>query len=112
MARKRESSQEALVAFEMLCDRLSVVSEVSRARWFGLPAARVSGTMFAALHGESLVVKLGADEVDRHITAGEGERFDPAGNGRAMRDWLETSLPPQDWPRLGGAALAFACLQP
>jgi hypothetical protein len=104
---RRDSSPEALEAFGLVCDELKARAEVSEGRWFGVPAATVSGRVFAALYEDALVVKLGAEEVDRHVAAAQGERFDPSGKGRAMKEWLLAASGPAAWPELTELAVAF-----
>src|ERR1700712_1571099 len=107
MPEKREHSQEILTAFDELCDDLSALPEFKRETWFGTPAARVWGEMCLALWGDALVAKLGAAEVERRSAAGEGERFDPSGRGKSMKDWLESTAPTAEWSALAEAAVAF-----
>jgi hypothetical protein len=108
MARRAdEQPAEALAAFAAVIDELAVSSGVQRAVWFGVPAAKVEGKIFLALWRGALVARIGADEVDARVLAGDGVRFDPSGKGRAMKDWLEADAEPDDWPELGAAALAF-----
>jgi hypothetical protein len=76
--------------------------------WFGAPAAKVEGKIFLALWRGALVARLGAEEVDARVLAGDGVRFDPSGKGRAMKDWLECTTEPAEWTDVGAGALAFS----
>ena len=71
------------------------------------PAVKVGGRIFLALRRGTLIARLGAEEVDARVLAGDGVRFDPSGKGRAMKDWLESSAEHAEWVELGLAALAF-----
>jgi hypothetical protein len=107
MAARTPESAETLAAFATVLDEVAVAGDVERAVWFGTPAAKVGGRIFVALWRGALVARLGADEVDLRVLAGDGVRFDPSGKGRAMRDWLESDAEPAEWPELALAALAF-----
>jgi hypothetical protein len=105
---RRDQGPETLAAFDTVIDELAVHAGIERALWFGAHAAKVEGKIFLAIFGGTLVARVGAEEVDDRVLSGHGERFDPSGKGRAMRDWLQTSLEPADWPELAQAALAFS----
>jgi hypothetical protein len=104
---RRDEAPETLAAFEAVLDELAVHAGVERAVWFGAPAAKVDGKIFLAVFGGTLVARVGAEECDDRVLSAHGERFDPSGKGRAMKDWLSTSLEPADWPELAQSALAF-----
>lgn len=74
-------------------------------RRFGSAALKVSGSIFAMLAGDALVVKLPAGRVAELVAAGEGGPFD-AGNRTPMREWL-TVAPDADWSSLAREALAY-----
>jgi hypothetical protein len=105
---RRDQSPEALAAFEALLDELAIHAGVRRALWFGAPSAKVEGKIFLAIFDGTLVARIGAEEVDDRVRSGHGQRFDPSGKGRGMKDWLQTSLEPPEWPDLAHAALAFS----
>ncbi|HMJ35818.1 MAG TPA: hypothetical protein VK501_18080 [Baekduia sp.] len=105
---RREQAPETLAAFGVVLDELAVHAGVERAVWFGAPAAKVEGKIFLAVFDGTLVARVGAEECDDRVLSGHGERFDPSGKGRSMKDWLQTSLEPADWPELAQAALAFS----
>jgi hypothetical protein len=75
---------------------------------FGSTALKTRGRIFAMLARDRLVVKLPARRVEELVAAREGERFDPRGDGRTMKEWL--SLDPssgRDWQQLAEEALEF-----
>lgn len=111
MARRDEESAEAIAAFAVLFDELSVAGDVERTVLFGSRAIRVQGKIFVTLRHGALIARLGADEVDERVLAGDGVRFDPSGKGRAMKDWLESNAEHDEWVELGLAALAFTAGQ-
>lgn len=96
-----------VAAFADVLDEIAVAGDVERCRWFGTPAAKVEGRIFVALWRGRLVARIGAEEVDARVAAGGGERFDPSGKGRAMKDWLEADAEPGEWPELALSAIAF-----
>jgi hypothetical protein len=107
MSPRQRPPAEALDAFAAVLDELAVNADVGRAVWFGIPAAKVDGRIFLGLWGGALVARLGAEEVDARVLAGDGVRFDPSGKGRAMKDWLESNGEYAEWSELAFSALAF-----
>ena len=56
---------------------------------FGANALKINKKIFAMLASDDrFVVKLPRARVDALVAGGQGERFDPRHNGRAMREWL------------------------
>jgi hypothetical protein len=100
-------SPESLAAFADVLDEIAVAGEVERCQWFGTPAAKIEGKIFMALWRGRLVARIGADEVDARVVARGGERFDPSGKGKAMKDWLEADAEPSEWTELALSAIAF-----
>jgi hypothetical protein len=76
--RREHAPPEAARAFSDVLDEVAVSGEVTRTRWFGMPAAKVQGHIFLALWEGALVARLGAEEVDLRVLAGGGVRFDPS----------------------------------
>jgi hypothetical protein len=107
MAPRDPEPAEALAAFEATLDEVAVAGDVQRAVWFGAPAAKVAGRIFIALRRGALIARLGAEEVDHRVAAGDGVRFDPSGRGRPMKDWLESNAEHAEWTELALGALAF-----
>jgi hypothetical protein len=111
MARRDEEPAEAVAAFAVVLDELAVAGDVEQALWFGAPAVKVGGRIFLALRRGTLIARLGAEEVDARVLAGDGVRFDPSGKGKPMKDWLESNAEHGEWVELGLAALAFTAGQ-
>jgi hypothetical protein len=107
MARRDEEPAEALAAWSSVLDELAVAGDVEQALWFGAPAVKVNNKIFFALRRGAVIARLGAEEVDARVLAGDGVRFDPSGKGRPMKDWLESNAEHGEWVELGLAALAF-----
>lgn len=106
MARTPEAP-ETLAAFEAVLDEVSLAGEIERSVWFGTPAAKVDGKVFICLWRGAFVARLGKEEVDHRVIAGDGVRFDPSGKGMAMKDWLESNAEPAEWAELALCAIAF-----
>jgi hypothetical protein len=84
------------------------VTPPSEGRTFGSSGLKVYGKIVAMLVRGSLVVKLPRARVDALVAAGEGERFDPRREGRAMKEWLVlAATSTQDWLALAREALEF-----
>ena len=76
-------------------------------RGFGSDALRVSGSIFAMLSRDRLVVKLPRARVAELISSGAGEPFD-AGKGRPMKEWVAlTDADDATWLAVAEEALAF-----
>jgi hypothetical protein len=97
---------EALTAFSEVLDEIAIAGRVERTLWFGIPAARVEGRIFLALWRGALVARLGAEDVDECVLAGQGTRFDPLNNG-PFADWLESNADYHEWADLALSALVF-----
>ena len=107
MSPRAPEPAEALAAFAAVLDEVAVAGAVQRAVWFGAPAAKVDGKIFVALWHGALIARIGAEEVDHRVIAGDGVRFDPSGKGKAMKDWLESNAEHAEWTELALAAIAF-----
>ena len=94
--------------FEQLAARFVGDPDVSTGTGFGsAPGLRVRGKIFAMLVHDRLVVKLPGQRVDRLVSSGLGERFDP-GHGRIMKEWVTVSArSTADWIELANDAMAF-----
>lgn len=102
---------DALV--EAFADRPDVTTpdEPGR-RGFGSTALKVSGSIFAMLTDDHLVVKLPRTRVSALIQAGVGQPFS-AGKRTAMKEWLVvTDVDGRTWRRLAEEAFAFVQAAP
>jgi hypothetical protein len=107
MSPREPEPAEALAAFAVVLDEVAVAGDVERAVWFGAPAAKIEGKIFLALWRGALIARIGAEEVDHRVIAGDGVRFDPSGKGKAMKDWLESNAEHAEWTELALSAIAF-----
>ncbi len=84
----KKSSEELVQAFH---EALPEDSRVERRKMFGYPAAFVRGNMFAGLHEERVVVRLGEKEREKLRAIDGAEIFEPM-KGRPMTAY--TVVPP------------------
>jgi hypothetical protein len=77
---------------------------------FGSGALKVNGKIFAMMSSEGkFVVKLPKDRVDKLVSSGKGERFDP-GHGRIMKEWVVVGTRQANWIELAKEARQFVKL--
>ncbi|HEX5417790.1 MAG TPA: hypothetical protein VFZ25_19195 [Chloroflexota bacterium] len=76
---------------------------------FGSSGLKVHNKVFAMLSSkQEFVVKLPRQRVDALVAAGQGERFDPRGDGRLMKEWLCVGpATDEEWLALAREALEF-----
>ncbi len=80
----------------------------TQSKGFGSSSLQVEKRIFAMLVRGSLVVKLPKQRVDALVAAGKGERFDPRGDGRQMKEWLVLGPSAEDdWLSLAAEARRF-----
>jgi hypothetical protein len=68
---------------------------------------KVNGKIFAMLHKGKMVAKLPKARVDELVSQGAGQRFDPRGDGRVMKEWLVVGVAKEDWIALAREAHDF-----
>ncbi|MCC3156748.1 hypothetical protein LJ737_05830 [Hymenobacter sp. 15J16-1T3B] len=75
---------------------------------FGKPCYKINGKAFVCFFQEAMVFKLTA-EAHREALALDGSLlFDPAGKGRAMKEWVQVPAEYQArWPALAAAAQQY-----
>lgn len=74
---------------------------------FGANALKVSGSIFAMLVGDRLVLKLPRTRVEELLEAGAGTPFEASG-GRPMKEWIAVRpTEPERCLALGREALTF-----
>jgi hypothetical protein len=67
----------------------------------------VKGKMFAMLVRGRFVAKLPKAKVDDLVSRGVGERFDPTGHGRLMKEWIVVEAGKASWVDLAREAYTF-----
>ncbi|WP_086664937.1 hypothetical protein [Lentzea kentuckyensis] len=87
-------------AFEQLTEEMTPQG-FTASKMFGLPCLKYSGKAIVALFGDGVAFKLGAG-TDEHVKAmksKDASEFDPAKNGRPMKDWvLLPASSAKTWP--------------
>jgi hypothetical protein len=79
---------------------------------FGSSGLKVHNTIFAMLVRDRLVVKLPRSRVDALVASGDGERYDPRGDGRLMKEWVVIAPTARvDWVQLAREAMGFVASQ-
>jgi len=77
---------------------------------FGSGALKVNGKIFAMMSSKGkFVVKLPRTQVDKLVSSGKGERFDP-GHGRIMKEWVVVGTGEANWIELAKDAHQFVKL--
>jgi len=79
----KKSPPELVSTFERL---VPATRGVERRKMFGYPAAFVGGSMFAGLHEDRFVLRLGDDDLAEAKRLG-AQDFEPM-PGRAMKGWI------------------------
>jgi hypothetical protein len=69
---------------------------------------KLDGKIFAMFVKGAFVAKLPKERVDAIVEAGHGERFDPRGDGRVMKEWVAIAGRESTWKKLAAEAYAFA----
>ncbi len=75
-------------------------------RKFGSNGLKVTGKLFALGTQGALVVKLPKAQVQKIVSAGQGEFFDP-GHGRLMKEWVKLTGASSNWLALAKEAHEF-----
>jgi hypothetical protein len=79
---------------------------VEKSVMLGLPSLKFGKTAFAALFGNSLVLKLEGDTHAKALAREGASLFDPSGAGRPMPEWVViTEAHFKDWGSLAATAL-------
>jgi hypothetical protein len=108
MGQEAATPEERFAALVAELAREPDVTAPSEGKAFGSAGLKVHGRIFAMLVRGRLVLKLPRARVEALAAAGEGERYDPRGDGRLMKEWLvldpASSL---DWLTLAREALVF-----
>jgi hypothetical protein len=84
-----ENNSEARNYFDDLANQFSVLPGCSRGQMFGLPVVKVKGKAFMSLFQEEIVLKLDRDSVIKVLALPGAHLFDPMGNGRLMKEWVQ-----------------------
>ena len=98
---------DAQTAYQSVGAELAPAS-VRMTKMFGMPCLRAGGKAFAGLHGDAMVFKLRGPAHAEALALPGSQRFDPMGNGRTMKEWIEVpSAHAARWPALAREALGY-----
>jgi hypothetical protein len=84
-----EEKPEARDYFADLANQFAALPGCSRGQMFGLPVVKVKGKAFMSLFQEEIVLKLDRDSVIEVLALPGSHHFDPMGNGRLMKEWVQ-----------------------
>lgn len=97
--------------FESIATKLLTDETITRKKMFGSMGLSIGGKVFAMAVKGKLVVKLPRERVEKLISLGRGESFDP-GHGRLMKEWLVVDMRFGDeWFNLTEEARNFVALK-
>jgi TfoX/Sxy family transcriptional regulator of competence genes len=100
----RPSPPRLVALFERAVPR---APDVERRQMFGYPAAFANGNLFAGLHQEDFILRLGAADRERAVAEFGVRAFEPM-PGRRMREYVVLPASLLGRPRALGAWLARA----
>jgi len=95
--------------FQEILDELAITRGAEKGQWFGLPALKIGGKIFAALWLNSDMIFKLRDESHAEALALEGAvLFQPLADRNPMREWVQ--VPPTHahrWRAFAGQALLY-----
>ena len=82
--------------------------QVQSSKMFGMPCLKHGGKAFAGFHHGAMVFKLRQPEHAEALGLAGAHLFDPSGEGRPMREWVEVPADHADrWPEFAREALHY-----
>src|SRR5215203_218607 len=82
--------------------------QVQSSKMFGMPCLKHGGKAFAGFHHGAMVFKLRQPEHAEALGLAGAHLFDPSGEGRPMREWVEVSAEhAARWPEFAREALHY-----
>jgi hypothetical protein len=100
---------QANTQFHSVVQAFAKNRDVSREnkKGFGSGALKVKGKIFAMMSSKGeFVVKLPQERVDKLVSSGAGQRFDPR-HGRVMKEWVVVRSGKANWAELAAQAYQF-----
>ena len=106
--KKQSASETARIdaRFVPVVKAFQGISGVSSGKLFSSYGLKVNGKIFAMFGRGCFVVKLPKERVDKLVSAGKAERFDP-GHGRLMKEWVAFKNGDDQWVELSQEAYEF-----
>jgi len=106
-AKKTDLSPAIDPRFAPVIEAFARHREVSSGKMMASVGLRVNGKIFAMIVRGKFVAKLPKPRVDEIVESGAGERFDPRGDGRLMREWVVLRGEKPSWVELAKEAHRF-----
>lgn len=105
---RRRDKTETVVdpRFQPVMDAFAGAPVVTQGKTMSSYGLKVHGKIFAMFGKGRFVVKLPKVRVDRLVSEGNGERFDP-GHGRVMQEWVVVRDGTLDWVEIAREAYGF-----
>ncbi|HZM16740.1 MAG TPA: TfoX/Sxy family protein [Candidatus Krumholzibacteria bacterium] len=94
-------------AFARVVEAFARDRQVTTGKMMASVGLKVNGKIFAMMVKGRFVAKLSKDRVEELVRAGVGERFDPRGDGRLMKEWVVLTGAKPPWIELAREAHRF-----
>ncbi len=92
--------------FQPVMDAFAGAPDVTHGKMMSSYGLKVRGKIFAMFGKGKFVVKLPKSRVDRLVSEGNGERFEP-GHGRVMKEWIVVREGTVDWVEIAREAYGY-----
>ena len=106
MGRREKTATIVDPRFQPVVDAFSGLPDVTQGKMMSSYGLKVRGKIFAMFGKGRFVVKLPKIRVDRMVSGGKGQRFDP-GHGRVMKEWVVIPAGSEDWVAIAREAYGF-----
>ena len=109
---KNVSSTESQERFDQIARQLFSSHGAEKGKMFGMPCIKIRSKAFAGLFQDNMVFKLTGAEHTRALGLAGARLFDPSGQGRAMKEWVQVpEAYAAEWPELAEKALQYVASQ-
>jgi hypothetical protein len=99
--------------FDDIAESLSANPNIKRGKMFGVPTLWVNGNAFASYFHGTMAFKLSSADVKKALELQDAKLFDPGGNNRPMREWVQLLAVHRDqWADWADAALSYVSTLP
>jgi hypothetical protein len=94
--------------YDAVCAELTASSPSRTGAMFGMPCLKAHGKAYAGFFKDAMVFKLRPPAHTEALALSGARLFDPMGQGRAMKEWVEVPFEHAAyWRELSRAALAY-----
>lgn len=95
-------------ANNLYIDICQKINGSEQSQMFGKPCFKINKKAFVAFFQDEMVFKLAGDAHAEAIAIQGAKLFDPAGNGRAMKQWVQVPFKHNDlWPKFAKLACDY-----